>query len=150
MERRLIIQAAAAAAGLAATTGLRAQTSAAALRPGKPFAGQTVNVLSVVAPQFSAHEAMLPEFERLTGLQVKYQYIPFASMRQKPTAELVAKTHQYHLLSLMARRGPPLYPMSEPLNARPAEHGHHPAHRSTPPSERNATSHSLSMTPSAT
>ena len=38
MDRRQIIQAAAAAAGLAATTGLRAQ-SAAALKPGKPFAG---------------------------------------------------------------------------------------------------------------
>ncbi|MFM1855431.1 MAG: hypothetical protein RLZ83_740, partial [Pseudomonadota bacterium] len=86
MDRRQIIQAAAAAAGLAATTGLRAQ-SGPALKPGKPYAGQTVNVLSVVAPQFSAHEAMLPEFEKLTGIQVKYQYVPFASMREKLTAE---------------------------------------------------------------
>ena len=123
MERRLIIQAAAAAAGLAATTGLRAQTSAAALRPGRPFAGQTVNVLSVVAPQFSAHEAMLPEFERLTGIQVKYQYIPFASMREKLTAELVAKTDQYDVLSAMDAWGPSLYPLFEPLNARIADKG---------------------------
>jgi multiple sugar transport system substrate-binding protein len=122
MDRRQIIQAAAAAAGLAATSGLRAQ-SAAALKPGKPFAGQTVNVLSVVAPQFSAHEAMLPEFEKLTGIQVKYQYIPFASMREKLTAELVAKTDQYDVLSVMDAWGPSLYPMFEPLNARIADKG---------------------------
>ena len=120
MDRRQIIQAAA-AAGLAAT-GLRAH-AAAALKPGKPYAGQTVNVLSVVAPQFSAHEAMLGQFEQLTGIQVKYQYVPFASMREKLTAELVAKTDQYDVLSVMDAWGPSLYPLFDPLNARIAAKG---------------------------
>lgn len=121
MDRRQLIQAAIASAGLSAA-GVRAQ-SAAVLKPGKPFAGQTVNVLSVVAPQFSAHEAMLPDFERLTGIQVKYQYVPFASMREKLTAELVAKTDQYDVLSAMDAWGPSLYPLFDPLNARITEKG---------------------------
>jgi multiple sugar transport system substrate-binding protein len=121
MDRRQWIQAAVATAGLSAT-GLRAQ-SGPALKPGKPYAGQTVNVLSVVAPQFSAHEAMLSQFEQLTGIQVKYQYIPFASMREKLTAELVAKTDQYDVLSTMDAWGPSMYPLFEPLNARIADKG---------------------------
>ena len=119
MNRREWMQwsAAAAAMGLPAL-GAQAQT---ALKPGKPYAGQTVNVLSVVAPQFSAHEARLAEFEALTGITVKYQYVPFANTREKLTAELVAKTSQYDVLSAMDIWGPSLYNLFEPLNARIAE-----------------------------
>ena len=62
MKRREWMQWSAAAAtfGLPGLGYGQAQT--AALKPGKPYAGQTVNVLSVVAPQFSAHEARLAEF----------------------------------------------------------------------------------------
>ena len=99
MKRRDLIKLAT-AGGLLPAPAL-AQASASALRPGKPFAGSTVNVLSVVAPQFSAHEAKLAEFEALTGIKVRYQYVPFPSMREKLTAELVAKTDQYDVLSAM-------------------------------------------------
>jgi multiple sugar transport system substrate-binding protein len=98
-----------------------AQAQSANLKPGKPYAGQTVNVLSVVAPQFSAHEARLAEFEAQTGIVVKYQYVPFASTREKLTAELVAKTDQYDVLSAMDIWGPSLYNLFEPLNARIAD-----------------------------
>ena len=118
MQRRALMQWMA-AAGIVPGVGY-AQNSAA-LRPGKPFAGTTVNVLSVVAPQFSAHEARLPEFEALTGIKVKYQYVPFASMREKLTAELVAKTDQYDVLSVMDVWGPSLYNLFDPLNDRIAE-----------------------------
>lgn len=118
MQRRTWMQWMA-AAGIA--PGLAHAQSTAALRPGKPFAGATVNVLSVVAPQFSAHEAKLSEFEALTGIKVKYQYVPFASMREKLTAELVAKTDQYDVLSAMDVWGPSLYSLFEPLNDRIAE-----------------------------
>jgi multiple sugar transport system substrate-binding protein len=108
-----------AAAGI--VPGAAYAQNTAALRPGKPYAGSTVNVLSVVAPQFSAHEARLPEFEALTGIKVKYQYVPFASMREKLTAELVAKTDQYDVLSVMDVWGPSLYNLFDPLNDRIAE-----------------------------
>lgn len=110
---------AAAALGLQGVNTAHAQS--ANLKPGKPYAGQTVNVLSVVAPQFSAHEARLAEFEAQTGIIVKYQYVPFANTREKLTAELVAKTDQYDVLSAMDIWGPSLYNLFEPLNARISE-----------------------------
>ena len=100
MQRREWMQWAGASA-LGAYGAGSAMAQSATLKPGKPYAGQTLNVLSVVAPQFSAHEARLSEFEALTGIKVKYQYVPFASTREKLTAELVAKTDQYDVLSAM-------------------------------------------------
>lgn len=116
MKRRDLMKLAAVGSLLPAVAS--SQSKSAALKPGKPFAGTTVNVLSVVAPQFSAHEARLGEFEALTGIKVKYQYVPFASMREKLTAELVAKTDQYDVLSAMDVWGPSLYGLFDPLNAR--------------------------------
>ena len=119
MQRRELIKAA--AAGGLVPAGLAGRAHASALKPGKPYAGATVNVLSVVAPQFSAHEAKLAEFEALTGIKVRYQYVPFPSMREKLTAELVAKTDQYDVLSAMDVWGPSLYGLFDPINARLAE-----------------------------
>ncbi len=121
MKRRDLMKLAAVGGLLPAAAS--AQPKGAALKPGKPYAGTTVNVLSVVAPQFSAHEARLSEFEALTGIKVKYQYVPFPSMREKLTAELVAKTDQYDVLSAMDVWGPSLYGLFDPLNARLSEKG---------------------------
>lgn len=120
MDRRTMIGATGAAAIGLGTSGALAQ-GAPVLKPGKPYAGTTVNVLTVVAPQFSAHEAKLPEFEAATGIKVKYQYVPFASMREKLTAELVGQTDQYDVLSVFDVWGPSLYNLLEPLNARIAD-----------------------------
>jgi multiple sugar transport system substrate-binding protein len=119
MKRRELIRMAAASGLIPAAAPAFASTPA--LRPGKPFAGTTINVLSVVAPQFSAHEARLGAFEAATGIKVRYQYVPFASMREKLTAELVAKTDQYDVLSAMDVWGPSLYSLFEPLNTRLAD-----------------------------
>ena len=89
MKRRSMIQAGAAAFGLGLEPWAFAQASGQ-LKPGKPYAGTELSLLTVVAPQFKAHEAKLAEFEALTGIKVKYQYVPFASTREKLTAELVA------------------------------------------------------------
>lgn len=121
MDRRQLIGAAAAAAAGAGTAGIANAQPAAVLKPGRPYAGATVNLLTVVAPQFSAHEAMLPEFEAATGIKVRYQYVPFPNTREKLTAELVAKTDQYDVLSVMDVWGPGLYNLFEPLNARIAD-----------------------------
>ena len=37
------------------------------LKSGKPYAGTTLNILSVVTPQFKAYELRDEEFESLTG-----------------------------------------------------------------------------------
>jgi multiple sugar transport system substrate-binding protein len=95
------------------------QISAAAA--GKPYAGTELNLLTVVAPQFKAHEAKLAEFEALTGIKVKYQYVPFASTREKLTSELVGQSAQYDVLSAMDVWGPSLYNLFHPLNEMLAE-----------------------------
>ena len=84
MNRRELI-AASSLAGLNGFAALPAfaQTTTAQLKPGKPFAGTEINLLTVVAPQFKAHEAKLAEFEALTGIKVKYQYVPFGNTREK-------------------------------------------------------------------
>lgn len=120
MKRRHILQASAASMGGAVAPWALAQ-AAPGLKPGKPYAGAEVNLLTVVAPQFRAHEAKLAEFEALTGIKVKYQYVPFASTREKLTAELVGQSSQYDVLSCMDVWGPSLYNLFEPINDRLAE-----------------------------
>lgn len=88
------------------------------LKPGKPYAGTTLSVLTVVAPQFKAHEAMLPEFEAATGIKVRYDYVPFANTRDKLTAEMVAKSGSYDVVSVMDVWGPSLLPLIQPINDR--------------------------------
>ncbi|MEO7941189.1 MAG: hypothetical protein ABIR55_21400, partial [Burkholderiaceae bacterium] len=75
MKRRDVVSAGAAALGLGFQSWGHAQTTST-LKPGKPYAGTELSLLTVVAPQFKAHEAKLPEFEALTGIKVKYQYVP--------------------------------------------------------------------------
>jgi multiple sugar transport system substrate-binding protein len=120
MKRRDILQATAAGVGVSLAPRALAQP-AAPLKPGKPFAGTEVNLLTVVAPQFRAHEAKLGEFEALTGIKVKYQYVPFPATREKLTAELVGQSSQYDVLSVMDVWGPSLYNLFEPINDRLAE-----------------------------
>jgi multiple sugar transport system substrate-binding protein len=120
MKRREILQATAAGMGGALAPWALAQNTGA-VKPGKPYAGTEVNLLTVVAPQFKAHEDRLGEFEALTGIKVKYQYVPFASTREKLTAELVGQSAQYDVLSTMDVWGPSMYQLFEPLNAMLAE-----------------------------
>jgi multiple sugar transport system substrate-binding protein len=115
MKRRNILQMSAAVAGSSLVPWASAQ-GADALKSGKPYAGTEVNLLTVVAPQFKAHEAKLAEFEALTGIKVKYQYVPFASTREKLTSELVGQSAQYDVLSAMDVWGPSLYNLFHPLN----------------------------------
>jgi multiple sugar transport system substrate-binding protein len=121
MKRRDIIVKSTALATASALPPLSWAQSRAPLKPGKPYAGVELNLLSVVAPQFSAHERKLAEFEALTGIKVKYQYVPFASTREKLTAELVAQSAQYDILSVMDVWGPSLYNLFDPINDRIAE-----------------------------
>jgi multiple sugar transport system substrate-binding protein len=120
MKRRHILQASAASVGSAVAPWALAQ-GGPNLKPGKPYAGTEVNLLTVVAPQFRAHEAKLAEFEALTGIRVKYQYVPFASTREKLTAELAGQGSQYDVLSCMDVWGPSLYNLFEPINDRLAD-----------------------------
>ena len=115
LDRRTLIKTGAAASAGALLPRLSA---AQELKPGKPYAGQTLSVLTVVAPQFKGHEALLPEFEQLSGIKVKYDYVPFANTRDKLTAEMVAKSGSYDIVSVMDVWGPSLLGLIEPINER--------------------------------
>jgi multiple sugar transport system substrate-binding protein len=102
VRRRDILGAAAGSAILAAGGRARASVTATpGLRPGKPFAGQELKVLCVVASQFRAHEARLAAFTEQTGINVKYTFVPFASMRESLTAEMVGGGGDYDLAIAM-------------------------------------------------
>lgn len=68
---------------------------------GRPFEGQTVNVLAVTSSQFQAHEARIGAFEEATGIDVVYDYVPFPSMREALTAEMIAGGGDYDVVSVM-------------------------------------------------
>jgi multiple sugar transport system substrate-binding protein len=100
----------------------RAQAAAlAALKPGKPYAGQEVKVLCVVATQFSAHEKRLAPFTEATGINVKYTYVPFANMREALAAEMVGGTGDYDVVVAMDQWIPSLANLMDPMDARIAE-----------------------------
>jgi ABC-type glycerol-3-phosphate transport system substrate-binding protein len=94
MKRRDILQATAAGMGGALAPWAFAQNTGA-LKPGKPYAGTEVNLLTVVAPQFKAHEARLAEFEALTGIKVRIEKVPPGQIRQKAMLDLSSKTATY-------------------------------------------------------
>ncbi len=102
LHRRDILAAAAGGAAMALAGKAKASvTQTPGLRPGKPFAGTELKVLCVVASQFRAHEARLAAFTEQTGITAKYTFVPFASMREALTAEMVGGGGDYDLAIAM-------------------------------------------------
>jgi len=108
---------------LAATAALGAAGPASAsvtatpgLRAGKPFAGTELKVLCVVASQFRAHEARLAAFTEQTGITAKYTFIPFGSMREALTAEMVGGGGDYDLAIAMDQWVASLNNMFDPID----------------------------------
>lgn len=117
LRRRDILAAAAGGTALAASGGARASVTATpGLRPGKPFAGTELKVLCVVASQFRAHEARLAAFTEQTGITVKYTFVPFASMREALTAEMVGGGGDYDLAIAMDQWVASLNNLFDPLD----------------------------------
>ena len=111
----------AASLGLAGLTPGAAWSQAAALatvKPGKPFAGTEIKILCVVATQFRAHEARAAAFTDATGITVKYTYVPFASMRDALTAEMVGGTGGYDMVTVMDQWVPSLTNLMDPMDQR--------------------------------
>ncbi|SFJ82926.1 ABC transporter substrate-binding protein [Jannaschia pohangensis] len=92
-------------------------TAALAWEPteGKPFEGQTVNVLAVKSSQFEAHEARVAAFEEATGIDVVYDYVPFPNMKEALTTEMVAGGGDYDVVSIMDQWVVSLQNLVEPI-----------------------------------
>lgn len=100
-------------------------TQALAWEPteGRPFEGQTVNVLAVKSSQFEAHEARLAEFEEATGIDVIYDYVPFPNMKEALTTEMVAGGGDYDVVSIMDQWVPSLQMLLQPIGEEIAAQG---------------------------
>jgi multiple sugar transport system substrate-binding protein len=90
---------------------------------GRPYEGQTVNVLAVKSSQFEAHEARLAAFEDATGIDVVYDYVPFPNMREALTTEMVAGSGDYDVVSIMDQWVPSLQLLLQPIDDEIAAQG---------------------------
>lgn len=120
LTRRLLLAGVAGAAALP----LAGRRAAAGITPGKPFAGQEVKVLTVRATQFAAQYKRLTAFTEQTGIKVTYTDVPFAAMREKLTAEMVAGSSDYDVVSVFDVWVPSMTAnFLEPLDSRLAARG---------------------------
>ena len=76
------------------------------LKSGKPYAGTTLNILSVVTPQFKAYELRDEEFESLTGISVNWTHIPFVSLQEKVASVGVAADGNFDVVNYLDSWGP--------------------------------------------
>ena len=106
-----------------ATSLYGAQALAWEATEGKPFDGETVNVLAVKSSQFEAHEARLTEFEEATGIDVVYDYVPFPNMKEALTTEMVAGGGDYDVVSVMDQWVPSLQMLLQPIGDEIASQG---------------------------
>ena len=77
------------------------------LLPDKPFEGTTLNILSVVTPQFDGLMLRDGEFTELTGIETEWTFIPFANLQEKLVAEGLAANGTYDVVNYLDSWGPP-------------------------------------------
>jgi multiple sugar transport system substrate-binding protein len=77
------------------------------LRPGKPFNGVRLNVLAVVTPQFDGLMLRTREFTELTGIEVRWDFVPFAALQEKVASVGVAADGSYDVVNYLDSWGPP-------------------------------------------
>ena len=104
--RRQFIQSAGAAALAAGMPGA-ALAAPYGLRDGKPHAGTTLNILSVVTPQFEGLMLRDKEFTDITGIRTNWTFIPFASLQEKVASVGVAADGSFDVVNYLDSWGPP-------------------------------------------
>lgn len=93
------------------------------LKDGKPYEGTTLNILSVVTPQFDGLMLRDAEFTELTGIETEWTFIPFGSLQEKITAEGVAANGAYDVVNYLDSWGPPNAHWIEAIDERLEEDG---------------------------
>ncbi len=114
-RRGLIGGAAAGALAAAARPGWAADMPYG-LKPGKPYAGTEVVALLPNAAQYRAQKKRLPQLEELTGIKLTQAYIPYGQLLDKITAEAVAGSSAYDLVTYQDSWGPALVPYIDPVD----------------------------------
>lgn len=77
------------------------------LKPGKPYAGTKLNLLVVVTPQFDGLQLRVEEFTRLTGIETRWDFVPFVALQEKVSATGVAADGSYDIVNYLDSWGPP-------------------------------------------
>ena len=77
------------------------------LLDGKPFDGVTLNILSVVTPQFEGLMLRDREFTEITGIKTNWTFIPFASLQEKVASVGVAADGSFDVVNYLDSWGPP-------------------------------------------
>jgi len=93
------------AAGLAGSAV--AQDMPYDLKPGKPYAGTEINILSVVTPQFDGLMLRDGEFTELTGIKTNWTFIPFTALQEKVASVGVAADGSFDVVNYLDSWGPP-------------------------------------------
>jgi multiple sugar transport system substrate-binding protein len=96
------------AAAVAASAMLGGRPAAAAITPGKPFAGKEIKVLAVQSTQFAAHAKKVAAFAEQAGIKITYVYVPFVALRERLTAEMVGGSDDFDVVTAMDVWIPPL------------------------------------------
>ena len=108
MRKRTFLKIGAATAALAlAPLSAAAQDMPYNLLDGKPFEGTTLNILSVVTPQFDGLMLRDEEFTELTGIELEWTFIPFGSLQEKINAEGIAANGTFDVVNYLDSWGPP-------------------------------------------
>jgi len=76
------------------------------LKADKPYEGTTLNILSVVTPQFDGLKLRDGEFTELTGIETEWTFIPFGSLQDKLVTEGIAATGEFDLVNYLDSWGP--------------------------------------------
>lgn len=114
ITRRDLLAATAAALSLPAA----AQDSPYGLKPGMPYKGQTVRILIVVTPQFDGLRLRAAEFTKLTGIETRWDTVPFTVLQDKVTSIGVAADGTYDVVNYLDSWGPPNAAWFVPLDDR--------------------------------
>lgn len=101
-----------------ATAGYSALEPPYYLKPGKPFAGQKINVLIQECEQFLGFQKPTAEFERLTGIKVNYVWSPWQTLHDKLIAEVITGAGQLDILEPTTSWIPEIYRFLESLDER--------------------------------
>ena len=93
------------------------------LKDGKPYAGTTLNILSVVTPQFEGLMLRDGEFTELTGIETEWTFIPFTSLQEKVASVGVAADGGFDVVNYLDSWGPPNSHWLVPIDDMMAEDG---------------------------
>jgi multiple sugar transport system substrate-binding protein len=84
----------AASAALLGTRGT-AQAGWTVTEAAKPYAGTTIKAVYLDRPGYKAAAKLVPEFEKLTGITVENEVIPYENTREKMVLDFTSKAGTY-------------------------------------------------------